>query len=475
MNVSSTPEVVVLGGGPAGCVVARRLAQWGHAVRLIAPAPADAALVVSLPPSSRRVIDALGLADLVDACCITRARGNTVRWGNTPVRDEPFAPAELGWQVALTDLTRSLQAWAGHGGVAIDARRPTLADAAGPLGITVDATGRTGLVARSRGWRVHEPAQRTVALIGRWRVAGSPPDPTHTWIESYRDGWAWSVPGAGGLRHVAVMVDPRVSDLSRGATARAVYDAEVRKTTWLAALTPPEAFVDGPVGWDASMYHANTYADDHTILVGDAASFVDPLSSAGVKKALASAWLASVVIHTTLVNPAMAPAARELYTTRERENYAALRDMVASHMAVGGADAHPFWQRLMVTAGDDDPDAGASRAAFARLRAEPVLEVEAGAEWAEVAGAVVRDDQVRLEPHVRHADGRTRRFAHGVDLITVRALAPTHRDVAQLWAAYVAEVAPVALPDFLAAMATALAERILVWRGEKSREQAAVS
>ena len=39
-------------------------------------------------------------------------------------------------------------------------------------------------------------------------------------------------------------------------------------------------------------------ASDLHLLAGDAGSFIDPLSSAGVKKALASAWLAAVAVST---------------------------------------------------------------------------------------------------------------------------------------------------------------------------------
>ena len=47
---------------------------------------------------------------------------------------------------------------------------------------------------------------------------------------------------------------------------------------------------------DASLYFSGAYAGPQFLLVGDAGSFIDPLSSFGVKKALASAWLAAVGI-----------------------------------------------------------------------------------------------------------------------------------------------------------------------------------
>ena len=104
--------------------------------------------------------------------------------------------------------------------------------------IVLDCSGRTGLVARARGWRVYEPALRTVALVAAWRRPdGWPvPDQTHTLIESYADGWVWSVPSLMEPRHVAVMVDPRTTDLAKAQPARDIYLAEIAKTRQFASL-----------------------------------------------------------------------------------------------------------------------------------------------------------------------------------------------------------------------------------------------
>src|SRR6185436_16141515 len=64
---------------------------------------------------------------------------------------------------------------------------------------------------------------------------------------------------------------------------------------------------------DASPYTAATFAEQGVALVGDAASFVDPLSSFGIKKAVASAWLAAVVVHSILADPGIAVPALELF------------------------------------------------------------------------------------------------------------------------------------------------------------------
>ena len=168
-----------------------------------------------------------------------------------------------------------------------------------PPAFVLDCSGRTGLIARARNLRRYDDGPTTVGLAGEWRSdAWDLPDASHTVVESYADGWMWSVPTADGIRHVSAMIDPQRSDLARGGSSRDVYLAEIGKTRAFKRLLAAASLVAGPSGWDASTYGAREYAGDDWLLVGDAASFIDPLSSAGVKKALASAWLAAVAVHT---------------------------------------------------------------------------------------------------------------------------------------------------------------------------------
>src|SRR6185436_18312361 len=99
-----------------------------------------------------------------------------------------------------------------------------------------------------------------------------------------------------------------------------------------------------PWARDASPYDATRFADDGVLLVGDAASFIDPLSSFGMKKALASAWLAAVVVHTALTTKSMKTPALELYESRERAMYDHLM-LRAAGLAREAAASQPsdFW------------------------------------------------------------------------------------------------------------------------------------
>ena len=92
-----------------------------------------------------------------------------------------------------------------------------------------------------------------------------------------------------------------------------MYRAELDKATNMRGLLEGAQLSGAPWGCDASLYSAHRYAGNGFLLVGDAASFIDPLSSFGVKKALASAWLAAIVVNTSLGNPAMGAVASEFF------------------------------------------------------------------------------------------------------------------------------------------------------------------
>lgn len=468
-------EILVLGGGPAGCAAARLLALWGHRVRMVTkPATEDGiGLAESLTPSCGKFFDVLGIREAVDAAGFVRTTGNTVWWeGDTP-RVERFAAGASGWQVTAPRLEAVMRRAARDAGVSIEERVVAPEDAARlPARFRLDCSGRAGILARSRGGRVQQPGHRTVALSAVWRTGDGwgAVDPTHTLIESYADGWVWSVPIDQTRRAVAVMVDPRTSLLLRGEGALATYLGELQKTRRMQTLLAPAVRESAPTGWDASMYRSTYYAGDDWILAGDAASFVDPLSSAGVKKALASGWLAAIVVHTTVVRPAMADAARQFFADREADMYANFLTLTERHLqdaAVG--QAQPFWtDRVeMREEGDrrgvESEERAAIQTAFERLRAADGLRVAIGPEVRVESRAAISGSEIVLEPRlVTPADAAGTRFLYDIDVVTLVELAPQYQDVPDLYDACVNRVGPMPLPAFLTALATAVARRWLV-------------
>ena len=493
-------DVAVLGGGPAGAAAARLIASHGHRVVLLTRAPARPALAESLPPSVGKLLDHVGVRSAVDAGGFVRATGNTVWWGTADARVESFGAGSLGWQVRRDTFDALLLAEAEDTGARV-VRRAIVRevtrgpDASGTSTVryelrgrqrsltarwVLDCTGRAGLLAR-REWRRADPAGRTLALAGVWERRGgwtTLDDETHTLVESYEGGWAWSVPVSRTRRYVTVMVDPAVTPIRRAGesdTLTAVYEAELAKAARLHGLVrsgrrnarlTTQAFAR-----DASSYDASRFGDDGLLLVGDAASFVDPLSSYGIKKALSSAWLASVVVHTALVDESMRSAGLDLYDRRERAMHDALRRRFAElSRDVAGDEATDFWRaRSADGAGEDgEPDVAALRrdpevlAAFDEIRRRESVGLRPSDALRRTERPTVRGDRVALEEHLvvpAFRDGV--RYLRSVDLVRIVALAPAYDQVPDLYAAYNRAAAPAALPDFLGALSVLVGKGML--------------
>jgi flavin-dependent dehydrogenase len=437
------------------------LASWGHPVRIHTKPAGDQRLGVSLPPSCAKLFNAIGVSDAVERAGGVRSTGNTVWWGGAEARVERFADGERGWQVDLGQLSRVLLECAIAKGVDVDGSGAS--DSPAGSAITLDCTGRAGVIARAKRVRRYQKSPRTIALVGEWERSDAwpVPDQSHTLIESYVDGWMWSVP-VGGVRHVAAMVDPQRTNLAHGGSSE-VYLGEIGKTRQFKKLTAGATLRGGARGWDASQYDATSYAGDGWLLVGDAASFVDPLSSAGVKKALASAWLAAIAAHTCLTSPSMAAHARSFFDAREREIAADLFGEQKRFLAAAATGHHHvFWDERA----DDTPQLADDRAlvmkAFVTLRAADRLSMTVGPGVSIEVRPCIRGNQIVLEPHVIGKQLGGTRYIRNVDVVAILELAPAATSVPGLYEAYLQRVGPTPLDGFLAALATAVSRRWLV-------------
>lgn len=461
----NTSTILVLGGGPAGAASSKLLASWGYRVKLITRRHADHRLAVSLPPSCVKLFDVIGVSGAVERAGFVRSTGNTVWWGRADARVEMFAGGQTGWQVDLARLEAVLLDEAERAGVVVE-RRVITADEGMSLGaaFVLDCTGRAGLLARARNLRRYHAGPRTIALAGEWLGAfAGLPDDTHTVIESYGDGWMWSVPVAGGIRHVCAMIDPQRSDLARGVAPRDVYLAEIAKTRAFRQLLATASLVTGPSGWDASTYYADEYAGDRWLLAGDAGSFIDPLSSAGVKKALASGWLAAVVVNTYVRTPAMRAHALAFFSGRERDIE---RHHTAESRAFLAAAArehdHPFWALRSADVDAASGDAEAVRHAFEELKTSRAFRMRMSERLRIEPRPLIDGNEIRLAPHVIEQDSPPTRYLHGIDMVALLELVPQVTQVPDLFEAYGQGRTAVPLHDFLLALSLASARGWLV-------------
>ena len=268
------------------------------------------------------------------------------------------------------------------------------------------------------------------------------------------------------------MRPPRIA----GAWALQGHEREIGKTA------TPRRLLDGATrgtpawGCDAFLYHAQTCGGPGVLLVGDAASFIDPLSSYGVKKALASAWLASVVVHTSLTNASLAGVALDLFNAREHEMHAAsVRQSTQFFADAAARHLHPFWTGRAISGDIGEPAADtdvnqlrrdpAVLSAFETLRQAPDIRLGRGDQLRIEARPAVTTREVVLQDRLVLPDwppgGRGLRYLRDVDLVRLVELAPQHRQVPDLFEAYIRRCPPVSLPDFLGALSVLLAKGAL--------------
>ena len=466
-------DAAVIGAGPAGSTAARLLASWGYSVVIISPQRQAPERAETIPPSSRRLFRLLDIHDDIDRTGFYPTAGNTVWWGSDEARVETYPETDgRGYQVQRSNFDHLLLDLARRAGTLI------LRDSVRGVGLNdgaelqlrsgtevrarfaIDASGRAGILARN-GLRVHEAECRTLAICGTWH---SQTHDSHTLIESYRDGWAWSVPVSPAKAFVTVMIDTRATRTVRGNGLLATYEAELNKTRFIR-----RGSLAGPV-WacDASLYHASTYAGPNYLLVGDAGSFVDPLSSYGVKKAMSSAWLAATVVNTCLRRSDLTSIAIDYFNTQERQVYAdQMRQTAAHYRKVAAVELHPFWtQRSQAppeTAFFTEPEVTSAlhqlkRASAIRLRRASCVHMQP---VPRISGREIVLSESLTAPGIPSGV----EYLQGVHLWKLAEMAELYPQVPDLYEAYNRACPPVALPNFLSALSVLVARNVLTNEG----------
>lgn len=339
-------DIAVAGAGPAGASAAIKLARLGRRVLLLEKARFPRAHVgEALSPGVRTHMAALGLSGLADTLGGLRFAKSSLRWGSAAWESRPSHPD--AFTVDRGRLDHALVQAAQSAGVRV--LQPARVDRVDRkpggwlLGIDqdgprsdvqcrflIDAAGRRGVLPRSR----RRAGLGLVALHADW--PDSRGDPC---VAAGADHWIWASPVPGRGRSVILFTD-RAGLRRRGGDLVEHYIRLVRAAGFMDTAIEP-----GPVAaHDASAYCDETLAGDDFLKVGEAAFALDPLSSSGVQKAMASGITAAIVANTVLLRPWDAELALDFY--RREQGSAARRhhEWTASVYAEQGAFAHePFW------------------------------------------------------------------------------------------------------------------------------------
>jgi len=320
----TTPDVVVIGGGPAGSTASTLLAQQGCRVQLFERERFPRFHIgESLIPETYWVLERLKMLPKMQQSRFVKKY--SVQFVNAAGKlSAPFyfwdnKPHECSqtWQVVRSEFDQMMLDHAREHGVdvhegvrvvdvlfdgerAVGVRvRENGADREVRAKVVVDASGQNGLIQNRFRLRIWDPVLNKGAIWTYWegayRDAGRDEGATMVLQTADRQGWFWYIPLHGNVISVGVVAPFDTLFKGRGPYAQ-TYEEEVERCPVVKQRVAGARRATGYFATKDYSYRAKQVAGDGWVLIGDAFAFLDPLYSSGVLLALRSGEMAADAI-----------------------------------------------------------------------------------------------------------------------------------------------------------------------------------
>jgi len=323
---STSCDVLVIGGGPAGSAISALLAQRGWAVHMLEKDRHPRFHIgESLLPHSLPMLQQLGVLPEVEKIGIMKygaeivspyhGRARTLYFSKALDGSQPFA-----YQVKRAEFDKILfknaigkGAHVHEGVKAKQVRfRPgsthivQAEDRQGqPLAweakFIVDASGRDTFLSSQLGGKYRNPQHNSAAIFGHFEGVTRLPglDEGNISIVWFDHGWWWIIPFKDGTTSVGAVCWPSYLSQRKGSLEQFLQET--------IALCPPVAERMAQAKLIGQAYAAANYSyrretmhGDGYLMIGDAFAFIDPVFSSGVHLALNSATLGAGVVDAAL-------------------------------------------------------------------------------------------------------------------------------------------------------------------------------
>jgi len=318
----SGPDVVVIGGGPAGSTCSTLIAQHGYRVRLFERERFPRFHIgESLIPDTYWVLKRLNMLEKMKRSQFVKKC--SVQFVNQHGKmSEPFYftdhnPHECSetWQVLRSEFDQIMLDNAAEHGVEVcegvrvrdvlfDGERATgvsvqhedgrLEDV--PARVVVDASGQSTMIGRRFNLLVKDSHLKKGAVWTYWKGAyrdsGRDEGATLVLQTKGKKGWFWYIPLHNDIVSVGIV---RAFDelFVGGRDHETIYNEELEKCPEVLRRVSIGTRCDRYYATKDYSYRATRCAGDGWVLVGDAHGFLDPLYSSGVLLALKSGQMAA--------------------------------------------------------------------------------------------------------------------------------------------------------------------------------------
>lgn len=359
-------DVVILGGGPAGCATALALKQNGVSSILVVEAENYKKVRVgeSIPPDTRLLLEKLDIWEGFLEEQYERCLGSVSSWGNNELgyNDFLFNPNGIGWHLDRQRFDKYLAKWVEI--KKIDHLTNTrfihyqlnddksfnvlLYDEVEEKGISVkaqfivDATGNKSSFAHSMGSQRKIYDQLT-CVYGFFETPFSSNFSQLTVLEAVEYGWWYGARLPDGQLAIALTTDSHFFKQNK-LNHWEYWLSYLAETKHLSQRLSgcrfnKESLLILPV----VTYHMSKVTGNSWLAVGDAASTYDPISAGGVYKALTNSFIAAETVVAYLQGDFHKTESYQFHIENQYKNYLVNRNYFYG-LENRWADS-PFWRK----------------------------------------------------------------------------------------------------------------------------------